>query len=268
MFLRRHGVLKLSPQHMVELQKGHDQVRDGLWFQPNNSYPENLNDPEQHTRFVLVSLSHHTAWAVLHCSLSASQILDGRCTASTALDSLNLWMIKSQNFAKIVLIFLKSCIAEEILANMIRPVYITWKERVLFLQRATGFHPFITHSSRNLSRSTLPKSCFALNSAFHLFLAQKTLSIQAVFKLHVLPCPASLSTWLKCGHSSEFSKETKAPISAYTDIGNPVVPGRCLTQHPAPHQLFSSMKGPFHPFNAPLLYSALRPIKVKVLEEP
>lgn len=224
---------------------------------------------------ILMTLSSTRGLCWCHCHITqpglcftASQILDGRCTASTALDSLNLWMIKSQNFAKIVLIFLKSCIAEEILANMIRPVYITWKERVLFLQRATGFHPFITHSSRNLSRSTLPKSCFALNSAFHLFLAQKTLSIQAVFKLHVLPCPASLSTWLKCGHSSEFSKETKAPISAYTDIGNPVVPGRCLTQHPAPHQLFSSMKGPFHPFNAPLLYSALRPIKVKVLEEP
>lgn len=36
-----------------------------------------------------------------------------------------------------------------------------------------------------------PKSCFALNSAFHLFLAQETPSIQAFFKLHVfvaLPC--------------------------------------------------------------------------------
>lgn len=63
------------------------------------------------------------------------------------------WII---NFAKIVLLFLKSCIAEEILTNMIRPVYITWKGRVLFLQRVTGFHPFITHNSRNLSRSTLP----------------------------------------------------------------------------------------------------------------
>jgi len=43
--------------------------------------------------------------------------------------------------------------AEEILANMIRTVYVTWKGRFLFLQRVPGFHPFITPNSRNLSRN-------------------------------------------------------------------------------------------------------------------
>lgn len=95
------------------------------------------------------------------------------------------------NFAKIGHLFLKSCIAEETLANMISTVYVTCKGRLLFSQKGTGFYPFIPQKSQQTSS---PKSSFALSRAFSLILAQETASIQVVCKLPELHCPVSLST--------------------------------------------------------------------------
>lgn len=166
---------------------------------PKSPYPENVSYPEQRAR------SAHCQCRILHPRLrfSAACLPRKRGTddVQPALrEAFELMVDSVPNFAKIGHLFLKSCIAEETLANTISTVYVTCKGRLLFSQKGTGFYLFIPQKSQQTSS---PKSSFALSRAFSLILAQETASIQVVCKLPELHCPVSLSTWLKCGHSPE-----------------------------------------------------------------